>query len=111
MKAVLVTIVLTSTLAWSQSVKDPGHSSRHASVGKKYSGGSSVTTPAPKTEPLAAQLAKIEAQGAHVPTASANSHSAASAKPAFAKPTTNQSKNRPMKFSPKARPAGSAQRH
>ena len=111
MKAVLITILLTSALVWSQSVKGPGHSSRHASVGKKYSGGSSVTTPAPKAEPLAAQLAKIEAQGAHVPSSSASSRSSASTKPVFAKPTTNQSKNRPMKFSPKARPAGSAQRH
>jgi hypothetical protein len=110
MKVVLVTIVLTSALVWSQSAKEPGYPSRHASVGKKYSGASSV--PAPKTEPLAAQLAKIESQGAHVPSSSANNHSAASAKPVFPKTTaTSQNKNRPMKFTPKAQPTRSGQPH
>ena len=109
MKVVLVTIALTSSLVWSQAAKEPGYSSKHASVRKKYS--STVTTPAPKTESLAAQLAKIESQGAHVPSsASTNGHSSASAKPAFAKPTNTQSKNRPMKFTPKA-PMRSGQGH
>src|SRR5215467_10976706 len=101
MRVILITIVLTSSWVWSQTTKEPGRPSRHASVGKKYS--STVTPPARKTEPLAAQLAKIEAQGAHVPSSvPANGHSAAPAKPAFAKPATTQSKNRPMKFTPKA---------
>ena len=108
MKFVLVTLVLTSATAWSQAA-NPGHSSRYASVGKK-SGGSAVNTPPPKTEPLAAQLAKIEQQGAHVPSSPA-AHSAASAKPVFPKAPATQSKNRPMKFTPKSQPTRAGQAH
>ena len=110
MRVVLFTVVLTSSLVWSQATKGPGYPSRHASVGKKYSGGSSVTTPAPRTESLAAQLAKIEAQGAHVPSSSATSHPAA-AKSAFPKAATTQSRNRPMKFAPKAQSTAPGRRH
>ena len=107
MKFVLITLVLTSAVAWSQT-GSPGHSSRYASVGKK-SGGSAVSTPPPKTEPLAAQLAKIEQQGVHAPSSPA-AHSAAS-KPVFPKAPVTQSKNRPMKFTPKSQPTRSGQAH
>ena len=110
MKFVLVTIVLTSALVYAQGAKDPGHTSRHARVGKTY-GRSSVNTAAPKTEPLAAQLARIEQQGAHVPSSSAGNHPAASAKPVFPKTPPPQSKNKPMKFTPKAQPRHYGQAH
>src|SRR5262245_57585463 len=109
MKLVLVTIVLTSALVCSQAVKSPGHASRYASAGKK-TGSSGVNMPAPKTEPLATQLAKIEQQGAHVPSSSANNQSAAS-KPVFPKTPATQAKNRAMKFTPKSQPAHSNQPH
>ena len=108
MKSVLITLVLTSAVAWSQA-GSPGHSSRYASVGKKP-GGSAVNTPPPKTEPLAAQLSKIEQQGAHAPSSPA-AHSAASAKPVFPKAPATQSKNRPMKFTPRSQSARSGQAH
>ena len=108
MKFVLITFLLTSAVAWSQA-GNPGHSSRYASVGKK-SGGSALNMPPPKTEPLAAQLAKIEQQGAHVPSSPA-AHPAASTKPVFPKAPATQSKNRPMKFTPKPQPTRSGQVH
>ena len=108
MKLVLVTLVLTSSLLWSQAVKDPGHPSRHASVGKR-SGGSSVSTPAPKTESLSAQLAKIESQGAHVPSSAAASHPAPKA--TLPKAPANQNRNKPMKFNPKGQPSRSGRTH
>lgn len=109
MKFALITFVLTSVFAWSQAVNS-GHSSRYASPGNK-SGGSAVNTPPPKTEPLAAQLAKIEQQGAHASSSPASAHSAASAKPVFPKAPATQSKNRPMKFTPKSQPTRSGQAH
>ena len=108
MKLGLVTIVLTSSLLWSQAAKEPGHASRHASVGKR-SGGSSVNTPAPKTESLSAQLAKIESQGAHVSSSAAASHPAPKA--TFPKASTTQSKNKPMKFNPKGQSSRSGRTH
>ena len=109
MKFVLVTIALTSALVWAQGTKDPGRASKYAGVGKK-SGSSSLNT-APKTEPLAAQLARIEQQGAHVPSSSAGNHPVASAKPVFPKTPPPQSKNKPMKFTPKAQPRHYGQAH
>ena len=110
MKFALIPIVLMSALAWPQDVKSPGHSSRYASAGKKY-GASSAATPVPKNEPLAAQLAKIEQQGAHVPSSPSTSQSAGSAKPVFPKTPATQTKNRPMKFTPKSQPTRSGQAH
>jgi hypothetical protein len=110
MKLALFTIVLTAALVWSQAVKGPGHCSKYASAGKN-SGSSGVTTPAPKTEPLAAQLAKIEQQGAHVPSPSATSRPAATAKPIFPKAPATQNKNRPMKLAPRSQPTRSNQPH
>src|SRR5215470_1953975 len=109
MRLVLVTIVLTSASLWAQSAKDPGHASRYASVGKRYGGGS-ATVPAAKTEPLASQLAKIEQQGAHVPSSSPGSHPATAA-PVFPKTPASQNKNRPMKFTSKSQPTRSGQPH
>lgn len=107
MKVFLFTIVLTSSLVWSQAAKDPGLS-KHASVGRR-NGDSIVAAPAPKTDSLATRLAKIESQGAHVPSSAATSHPA-SAKPVLPKEPTTQNKNRPMKFTSKA-PARSGQVH
>lgn len=106
MKFALITIVLTSALAWSQSA-NPGHASKYATAGKK-SGGSGATVPAPQSSSLAAQLTKIEQQGPHV---SSSSTSQAAAKPVFPKTPVTQNKNRPMKFTPKAQPARAGQAH
>jgi len=110
MKVALVTILLTSALLLAQDVKSPGHSSRYASAGKK-TGSSGVNTPAPKTEPLAVQLAKIEQQGAHVPSSSASGRSAVTAKPVFPKVPATQNKNRPMKLAPRSQPTRASQPH
>src|SRR5262249_17743067 len=109
MKFAVITIVLTCALVWSQEVKSAGHPSKYANAGKNH-GGSSATLPAPKTDSLAVQLAKIEQQGAHV-SSSATSQSGASAKPVFAKTPATQNKNRPMKFTPKAQPTRAGQAH
>jgi hypothetical protein len=96
MKFVTFAVVLISTLSLSQSTKDPGHSSRHASVGKKY-GKASVTVPTQNTTALANELAKIEQQGAHAPGSVAAPRPATSTAVA-PKTQTTPSKNKPMKF-------------
>lgn len=108
MKFVLITIVLTSALAWPQTA-NPGHASRYATAGKK-SGGSGATVPAAQSGSLAAQLAKIEQQGPHV-SSSATIQSGAAAKPVFPKTPASQNKNRPMKFTPKAQSTRAGQAH
>ncbi len=96
MKLAAFAVVLISTLSLSQTTKDPGHSSRHASVGKKY-GKASTSVPTRNTAALANELAKIEQQGAHAPASSTAARPAAST--AAAPKTQTQGKNKPMKFS------------
>ena len=96
MKLVAFAVVLISTLSLSQTTKDPGRSSRHASVGKKY-GKASPPVPAQNTTALANELAKIEQQGAHAPASTTAAHPAASTAVA-PKTQTTQGKNKPMKF-------------
>src|SRR5437667_11577881 len=95
MKLAVFAVVLISTLSLSQTTKDPGHSSRHASVGKKY-GKASPTVPAQNTTALANELAKIEQQGAHAPASSTAPRPAAST--AAAPKTQTQGKNKPIEF-------------
>src|SRR6266536_6672987 len=96
MKLVAFVVVLISTLSLSQTTKDPGHSSRHASVGKKY-GKASTSVPSQNTTALANELAKIEQQGAHAPASTTAPRQAASNAVA-PKTQTTQGKNKPMKF-------------
>ena len=96
MKLAVLAVVLISTLSLSQTTKDPGHSSRHASVGKKY-GKPSVSVPAQNTTALANELAKIEQQGVHAPASTPAPRPAASTA-AVPKTRTTQGKNKPMKF-------------
>jgi len=96
MKFMVFAVVLISTVSLSQTKKDLGHSSKHASVGKKY-GKASVSVPTQKTNALANQLAKIEQQGAHIPASTTASRPAASTA-AVPKTQTTQGKNKPMKF-------------
>ena len=94
MKLAVFAVVLISTLSLSLTKKDPGHSSRHASVGKKY-GKPSVSVPAQNTTALANELAKIEQQGAHASTPAPRPAASTAAVP---KTQTSQGKNKPMKF-------------
>ena len=96
MKLSAFAVVLISTFSLSQTTKDPGHSSRHASVGKKY-GKPSTSVPTQNTTALANELAKIEQQGAHAPASTPAPRPAASTSVA-PKTQTTQSKNKPMKF-------------
>jgi len=96
MKLAVFAVVLISTLSLSQTTKDPGHSSRHASVGKKY-GKVSTSVPTQNTTALANELAKIEQQGAHAP-ASTTAPRPAAPTAATPKTQTTQGKNKPMKF-------------
>jgi hypothetical protein len=95
MKLVVFAVVLISSLSLSQTTKDPGHSSRRASVGKKY-GKPSTSVPTQNTTALANELAKIEQQGAHAPASTPAPRPAAST--AAAPKTQTQGKNKPMKF-------------
>ena len=95
MKFMVFAVVLISTVSLSQTKKDPGHSSKHASVGKKY-GKASTPVPTQNTTALASELAKIEQQGAHAPASPAPRPAASTA--AAPKTQTPQSKNKPMKF-------------
>ena len=96
MKLVAFAVVLISTMSLSQTTKDPGRSSRHASVGKKY-GKASASVPAQNTSALANELAKIEQQGVHAPASTTAPRSAASTA-AVPKTQPAQNKNKPMKF-------------
>jgi len=109
MKVVVIVVVLTSTMVLSQTVKQPGHTSKHASLGKHYGGGSSVKAATPKTDPLAVQLAKIEQQGPHIPSSTSR---AATTKPLFPKTPAKENRNKPMKFNGNVEPGGkTSQRH
>jgi len=96
MKLAAFAVVLISTLSLSQTTKDPGHSSRHASLGKKY-GKASTSVPTQNTTALATELAKIEQQGAHAPASTPAPRPAAST--SVAPKAQTQGKNKPMKFS------------
>jgi len=99
MKVTILAVLMVSSLCLSQTTKSPGHPSHYASVGKKY--GKATTVNTPNTNALASELTKIEQQGVHAPASSATQH--ATSAPAAAKTAQpTQSKNRPMKFTPRA---------
>jgi hypothetical protein len=103
MKIAAAALLLISSLGLSQTLRAPGHASRHASVGKKYGSVSSVNTP--NTNALASELSKIEQQGAHAQMSSPGSR--VTSPPAVPKATQPaQSKNKPMKFTPRGTQAG-----
>jgi hypothetical protein len=98
MKVVALAFLVLAASTLAQTVKEPGHLSRHASVAKKYGGGGTVPVNA-SNGALANELAKIEAQGAHAPTSAASRPAPSTAAVPKAKPSARTT-NRPMKYSP-----------
>ena len=95
---VFATLMLVTNFALSQHTKDPGLSSKHASVAHHSA---SLGTPAAttNTNANATALARIEQQGAHAPSASAP-HTAGTTGATTPKPASSAQKpNKPIKFS------------
>lgn len=99
MKPIVIAVILFSaSAALAQRTKDPGLNSRHASVGHKSASlGTPVITR--NTSATAAELAKIEQQGAHASYSTTSHISPSSTAAAPKTPPAAQNKNRPIKFS------------
>jgi hypothetical protein len=100
MKLLTLVVLVISTLSLAQAAKEPGHPSRHASVGKSHGAGGTANS-SKTSSALAAQLAKIEAEGVHAPASAPGSRPSASAV-AKTQPGS-RGRNKPMQSSHRPR--------